>query len=783
MKLVRAFLLTLVFLILPWRAGAAGNTYYISPTGNDANACTQSAPCKTLPRADDLAQPGDTVLALTGTYSVNTSWTVRALGSASQPIRFAAAPGARPILNASTISGAGSTTAVIKFADSAYVEFSGFAVCCNAVGRGISVDASHHITISDNEVFSIGERSIGGNGKFIFILRNYVHDGATKYVSNTGAWPGAISSYTDSDGLPSEDWTISDNEVAGNHGECVIFLRLRRGLGERNKTNGCLSVNYYIDKASDITLRANSAEATMPGYGKTESNNRPSNGVTIAQEGSAPVISATNILIEGNTFGDGLYRGINYFESGDNPNTWNTYTSITIRNNTFSDSIVNYPVYFQAVDSWRIQPCCSFFTGNSLYPGGNGALWAFGNPAAWTVSGNVDLSRLPTATRTATATATGTATASATATATNTSSPTFTATATATDTPSATPTPTASATATHTATPSPSTTPSPTTATETGTPTTAPTPTDARVILWQMPCEVTPDYADGLVTCYATPTETATASPTPTDTDTPTPAASASTQDGCMVNINKQAGLVGARALHCQAIRPVQAVFLDGALGCPECLTARDNGWPVVLTVRINTVQSYGYYFSQMITLLNNIPSPAVIVASNEADNTSFWPGDAASYGDYLRAVCDMAHSRGAKCADSGYTWKVIACAAGAPAIDFACDPARVQRANALLALTAQSGADFVNFHYYDNGATQFAAILNYVTTTTGLPAIVGEWGTRTGVAQQVLDVITASRGLDYAIVYTPLSGPGAYVPLINADGTLSDAGQAFAGR
>ena len=45
-------------------------TYYISPTGNDANAGTQAAPWKTLSKAvNTVRTPGDIIHVISGTYT------------------------------------------------------------------------------------------------------------------------------------------------------------------------------------------------------------------------------------------------------------------------------------------------------------------------------------------------------------------------------------------------------------------------------------------------------------------------------------------------------------------------------------------------------------------------------------------------------------------------------------------------------------------------------------------------------------------------------------------
>jgi parallel beta-helix repeat protein len=46
----------------------AGQTFYVTSTGNDSNSCSQTLPCRQIRRAIELVGPGDTVLVANGTY-------------------------------------------------------------------------------------------------------------------------------------------------------------------------------------------------------------------------------------------------------------------------------------------------------------------------------------------------------------------------------------------------------------------------------------------------------------------------------------------------------------------------------------------------------------------------------------------------------------------------------------------------------------------------------------------------------------------------------------------
>ena len=52
--------------------GGSGASLYISPTGSDTNACSQSAPCKTINGAYAKASAGTTIIITAGTYTTST---------------------------------------------------------------------------------------------------------------------------------------------------------------------------------------------------------------------------------------------------------------------------------------------------------------------------------------------------------------------------------------------------------------------------------------------------------------------------------------------------------------------------------------------------------------------------------------------------------------------------------------------------------------------------------------------------------------------------------------
>lgn len=117
--------------------GHAANVLYVSPSGNDANACTQAAPCKTIGHAVSVAGSGATVVVLAGTYTeqVTISKRLNLVGKGGATID---ATGQQ---NGVVIGGAGASHSTV----------SGFVVE-HATQEGILATQTSHVTISGNTV-------------------------------------------------------------------------------------------------------------------------------------------------------------------------------------------------------------------------------------------------------------------------------------------------------------------------------------------------------------------------------------------------------------------------------------------------------------------------------------------------------------------------------------------------------------------------------------------------------------------------------------------------------
>src|SRR5579864_213380 len=130
-------------------AVAAGNTYYVNNaiTCSDSGSGTTILPFCTIGKGAQVAQAGDTVDVVGGTYA-GTAVNPTNSGASGSPITFTASGGV-------TISGG---TDAFAISGRSYIVVNGFTVTLTT-GAGISVSSSNNITISNNTVTSAGVRT------------------------------------------------------------------------------------------------------------------------------------------------------------------------------------------------------------------------------------------------------------------------------------------------------------------------------------------------------------------------------------------------------------------------------------------------------------------------------------------------------------------------------------------------------------------------------------------------------------------------------------------------
>lgn len=114
-------------------ARAAGNIYYVSTSGNDANPGTSSSPWRSLAKAAATAAAGDIVNVRGGTYYETLS--PARSGTSAAKITFKSYPGETAVIN-----GGGSRYG-INFSSKSYLRFEGFEITSST--KGLYSDGSN----------------------------------------------------------------------------------------------------------------------------------------------------------------------------------------------------------------------------------------------------------------------------------------------------------------------------------------------------------------------------------------------------------------------------------------------------------------------------------------------------------------------------------------------------------------------------------------------------------------------------------------------------------------
>jgi len=187
-------------------ASRSGVTYYVSTAGNDNSAGTLAAPRRTIQKAANTVQPGDTVQVRAGTY--NEVVTLKTSGNSSAGyITFTNYPGETPIVDGTGLAvGASGQTGLFSLEGTFnYIVIQGFEI------RNYSSSAK-------------GKSPVGidfeGAGSNIEILNNHIHNIAQTLSSCNAANALAIALYGTQAPASISNVTLYGNEIDHNTTGC-----------------------------------------------------------------------------------------------------------------------------------------------------------------------------------------------------------------------------------------------------------------------------------------------------------------------------------------------------------------------------------------------------------------------------------------------------------------------------------------------------------------------------------------------------------------------------------
>ena len=294
----------------------AGKDLYVSPTGLDSNPGTQSAPVKTIARADALASAGYTIHVAPGTYRV-------------------AAPSAGS--NGMTTSKSGTAAARIKFVSDvkwgAKIIVSGTGITWNSKGSYVDIDGF--------DISGTGRHGILSAGANLTITNNYIHDLTISGGCNGGGG-AAIDTY-------------------GPVGNVLINANIVRNIGY-SMIGACNTVQgIYIANANNVVtnniVSGVAAAAIQQWHGATSStivNNTVFNskiGILLGQgDSGATSTGSANNYVANNIVHDHRVYGI-------------VETGKMGGNNRYANNLVN-----ASGTNWRVSGAVSAsMTGNPMF--------------------------------------------------------------------------------------------------------------------------------------------------------------------------------------------------------------------------------------------------------------------------------------------------------------------------------------------------------------------------------------------------------------------------------
>ncbi len=183
---------------------ASGTTYYVSGSGNDKNSGrTTSSAFRTIQRAANLTNPGDTVLIMNGVYKnaypTGSVVDIKRSGTSNAWITYKAYPGHRPKLQLNGWHG------ILLANKIAYIEINGLEVEGNNknITRSYALSQRYNKTnplTNGNCITLDGRKNQNGRPRHIRILNNKIHDCGAAGISI----------------MESDYVTVDNNEVYNN---------------------------------------------------------------------------------------------------------------------------------------------------------------------------------------------------------------------------------------------------------------------------------------------------------------------------------------------------------------------------------------------------------------------------------------------------------------------------------------------------------------------------------------------------------------------------------------
>ena len=223
-----------------------GQTYYVSPDGDDGHKGSADKPLRTLQEAADRASAGDTYVVRPGEYG---SFTITKGGTQLEPVTFVAETAGTAV-----IDGDREQEHAVVFEDVSHVVLSGFEIK-DFYWAAIMVDGQD-VVISDNWIHDIGDRR-EGSGQWIAGIYESDTGKRNQYLGNTVTDVGrSLDSPEDLHRQDHALWIGGDEAMVANN----LFTDNDTGWGVYVSSNAgveklTITNNTFIEGARHVQLQ------------------------------------------------------------------------------------------------------------------------------------------------------------------------------------------------------------------------------------------------------------------------------------------------------------------------------------------------------------------------------------------------------------------------------------------------------------------------------------------------------------------------------------------------
>ena len=290
---------------VPVPVAGVGRELHVTTTGNDGNADGSSTrPYASLSAAVQSAVAGDTVLVHGGIYALTSAQVLNPSGRADSPVTIRAVEGESVVFDGAAVE-LGNYDGLIRVGGS-YAVVDGFEVV-NSMGGGIQLIAANHVMIRRCRIHNIAFQALGGSGDDIVLQQNEVYDSVTSNtngvvdIANNGfGWSPAVLSFWISGTMTrSRRWTVENNHIHDNWGECLDALHLEDSVFRGNVLHDCYSVNLYVDDARGMRIEGNYIYNSSDKYNRAVGG-ESAHGISMGTESAAAPVVLQDITVANN---------------------------------------------------------------------------------------------------------------------------------------------------------------------------------------------------------------------------------------------------------------------------------------------------------------------------------------------------------------------------------------------------------------------------------------------------------------------------------------------------